>query len=173
MSQVLEEEKSSKPAATPQPSNVLTCATRGSVTINCPVEFVWQVFIDFPKWSVTVKKAELVKGEWDKEGGVVLVTKQDDVGLQPMLIENLRVKPHTQLVYKVDSKDGDQVRGFLDVTFQDLGDRTQVTYSNYVTYTNVFESLSQCHGDAADREMEENFLTLYKDYAEKTYAERG
>jgi|TARA_R100001244_G_scaffold20643_2_gene21376 hypothetical protein len=43
------------------------------------------------------------------------------------------VKPNTQIVYKDDSETGDQVRRFLDVTFVDLDDKTEVTYSNYVT----------------------------------------
>jgi uncharacterized protein YndB with AHSA1/START domain len=155
-----------------KPNTLFTCATRGSVTINCPVEHVWHVFVvDFPKWSVSVKSAELLKGEWDREGGVVRVTKYESVGLSPMILENLRVKPYTQIVYKADSEQGDEVHGFLDVTFVDLGGKTIMTYSNYVTYKNIFENLSQCHGDEADASMKANFLALCKDFAEKTYAD--
>lgn len=143
---------------------------RGSILMDCPVEHAWKCAFEFPKWAPTIKGAELISGAWDQEGGVVLITKHDWVGLDPFCSANLKLRPYAQQVYRLDSRKGDQLHGFVDISFDKIGSQVRVTYSNYLTcrYEKPL-SLEDLQGEKAVEGIQGSYLKPFKEYAEKTF----
>src|SRR5690242_445984 len=95
----------------------ITASVRSSIVIDRPIQAVWACIFEFPKWAPTIERADLLSGEWDREGCLMLLTKKDWVGLQPFYSELIRCRPYEQQVYHNRTKDGDQLNGFVDLTF--------------------------------------------------------
>jgi len=153
------------------PLSTVTGSLRADIWINCPSPHVWNCVLEFPKWAPTIKAGELISGGWDKEGGVVLITKEDGLGVDPFFSTNLKMRPHSQMVYKIDTKDGDQQHGFVDITLLEAGDKTRVIYSNYMNFQFPMElTLEDLQGNqAVERIRDEYYLKPLKEYSEKTW----
>ena len=74
------------------------------------------------------------------------------------------------MVYKVDTKDGDQMHGFVDISFVEVNAKTLTTYSNYVTYqSGPAISLDDMQGEDAVANVRDSYLMSLKQYAETTW----
>src|SRR5262249_2867973 len=140
---------------------------------------VWGCAFEFPKWAPTIANAELISGEWDQEGCVMLLTKKDWVGLRPFYSEFIKSEPYRRQVYHNATKDGDQTNGFVELTFTEMGASTKVAYANFLifrfaatekTYVGADGSAitrQDLQNEKAAQQMIELYLRPLKEYAEK------
>lgn len=148
--------------------NSISASIRNEILINREIEVVWDCIFEFPKWSPAVGKAELISGEWREEGRVLLITKKESAGMDPFFLETIKLDPCKQLVNKVDSKDGGQANGFVDISLAKCGEKTKVIYSNYVTFRSEEKMpKGSFRGESAIESIKELYLKPLKEYAEK------
>ena len=156
----------------------ITSSVRSEIIIDRPVKAVWAAVFEFPNWAPTVAKAELICGGWDVEGCVMLLTKHEWVGLQPFFSELIRAVPFHQQVYHNRTRNGNQLNGFVDLTFNEERGGTRVIYTNYLTLRfpapaktyatpeGAMVRRSDLQSEKAAQKMIEIYLEPLKRYAE-------
>jgi hypothetical protein len=147
----------------------ITASVRSEILIDRSVITVWGSIFEFPKWAPTIQKAELLSGEWDKEGCRMLITKKDWVGLRPFYSELIKSRPYDQQVYRNVTKDGAQLDGFVDLGFSEVVGGTRVVYSSYFTVrllasTQTFAGSQDVAVKRDDLQNEKGALQIINDY---------
>ena len=85
-----------------------------------------------------------------------------------LFLRDNKLDPCKQLVNKVDSKDGGQANGFVDISLAKCGEKTKVIYSNYVTFRSEEKMpKGSFRGESAIESIKELYLKPLKEYAEK------
>jgi len=148
-----------------------SASARGEIMIDRPVQDVWEWLLKFPPHAPTVKTAELVSGEWDKQGRVLLITKKH--AMAPFYLKCIKMDPCKQLVNKIDTKDNDTARcisdTFNDITLREVDGKTLVMFSNFATYAPQGEyslDFDIVQGPKADEGMQSGFLKPLKEFVE-------
>lgn len=159
---------------------LITFSVTSEIVIDRPLKHVWACAFQFPKWAPTIAGAELLKGEWDQEGCLMLLTKKDWVGLKPFYSEYISCIPYRRQVYHNWTKDADQVDGFVELRFSEEGSGTKVVYTNYLllhveptdkTYVGAEGAAAQrknFQDEKAAQQMIEIYLRPMKEFAEKS-----
>jgi len=143
----------------------ISVSSRGEIFIDRRIEDVWRsVTLEVSRWAPTVEKAELVSGEWDKQGRVIMITKKEGLDIDPFYLEAVRMDPCKQLVNKFDT---DQVYGFNDISLIEIGGKTKVIYSKYFSYKIEIEPLSS--QEKSDDTRQSLYLGPLKEYVENNY----
>lgn len=147
--------------------NIVSLAVRTHILIDSPVEDVWQAILDFPKRAPTVNQVELLSGEWDKQGRVLLITKKEEVGMDPFILEAIVMEPCKWLVHKIDTKEKekpgekDMVSAYNDFTLSvEASGETNVVFSRYQSYN--ADALPLTTQEESIKSMQENYLKPLK-----------
>ena len=148
----------------------ISTSVRGDILIDAPFEDVWRSIFEFQQWAPTVGHAELISGEWDKQGRVILITKKGESGMAPFYLETIKINHGRQIVNKIDTKEKSdpQCHGYVDISLSTVDSKTKVVYSNYLTRETAM-SVEDLQGPSGTEGIKGVYLKPLRDYVEATY----